>query len=124
VKVTGPRTSEWTIQGPLGFKIQWVVRITEERKDSAIHYETSAQPPLRARWQISFRAGGNPNETEIIEVMKVPLGSPGRAVLALIGKNPAEEVSANLTRLKQLVETGHVTETAHSVPGKFDTRDA
>jgi hypothetical protein len=39
--------------------------------------------------------------------------------LALIGKLPAEEVSANLHWLKQVMETGHVTDTSDAVAGKF-----
>jgi hypothetical protein len=51
--------------------------------------------------------------------MTVPLGTLGRAALALIGKFPAHEVYANLRRLKQIMEVGRVTDTSYSVPGKF-----
>jgi hypothetical protein len=51
--------------------------------------------------------------------MKIPLGRLGRAGLALIGKFPAEEMSSNLRRFKELMETGKVTDTSYSVPGKF-----
>jgi uncharacterized membrane protein len=54
--------------------------------------------------------------------MKAPLGRLGRAALALIGKFPAEEVSANLNRFKELMETGKVTDTSYSVAGKFAQR--
>jgi hypothetical protein len=61
-------------------------------------------------------------ETEVRQVMKAPLGRLGRAALALMGKFPAEEVSANLHRLKEVLETGTVTDTSYSVPGKFSER--
>jgi len=51
--------------------------------------------------------------------MKAPLGQFGRAALALIGKFPAQEVTANLRRLKQLLETGHISDTSYAVRGKF-----
>jgi hypothetical protein len=54
------------------------------------------------------------------EVMKTPLGGVGRAALALIGKPPAEEVAANLHRLKELMEIGRVTDESHAVAGKFN----
>jgi hypothetical protein len=44
--------------------------------------------------------------TVVRELMKAPLGRLGRVALALIGKFPAEEVTANLHRLKQVMETG------------------
>ena len=43
----------------------------------------------------------------------------GRAALALIGKFPAEEVTSNRHRLKEVLETGRVTDTSYSVAGKF-----
>jgi hypothetical protein len=49
--------------------------------------------------------------------MKPPLGGLGRALLAPIGKYRAKEVSVNLRRLKQVIETRKVTDTSYSVPG-------
>jgi hypothetical protein len=57
--------------------------------------------------------------TVVRELMKAPLGRLGRVALALIGKFPAEEVTANLHRLKQIMETRKVTDTSYSVRGKF-----
>jgi len=54
--------------------------------------------------------------------MKPPLGRLGRAALALIGKFPAEEVTSNLQRLKEVMETGRVTDTSYAVSGKFIQR--
>jgi hypothetical protein len=74
---------------------------------------------LRTYWEIHFAPGSEAGETEVREVMKVPLGRLGRAALALIGKFPAEEVASNLHRLKQVMEEGRVTDTSYSVAGKF-----
>ena len=49
----------------------------------------------------------------------MPLDRLGRAALALMGKFPTEEVTSNLHRLKELLETGRVTDTSYAVPGKF-----
>jgi len=54
--------------------------------------------------------------------MKAPLGRLGRAALALIGKFPAEEMYSNLNRLREMLETGKVTDTSYAVKGKFDKR--
>jgi len=47
------------------------------------------------------------------------LGKLGRAALALVGKDPREEATANLRRLKPILETGKVTDTSHAIAGKF-----
>lgn len=120
VEQTGPATTRWTIQGPLGIQAHWTIKVTEERTNELIRYESS--PPLRSYWEIYFAPGASPGETQVREVMKAPLGRLGRAALALIGKFPAQEVAANLHRLKELMETGRVTDTSYSVAGKFTQR--
>jgi uncharacterized membrane protein len=119
VAQTGPAASRWTIQGPLGIRAHWTIKVTEERPNELIRYETVAPPGLRTCWEIHFAPGSEAGATQVREVMKAPLGRLGRAALALIGKFPAEEVPANLRRLKELMETGRVTDTSYAVAGKF-----
>jgi uncharacterized membrane protein len=119
IEQTGPATSRWTIQGPLGIRAHWTIKVTEERANELIRYETVASPGLITRWEIHFAPGPAAGQTEVRELMEAPLGRLGRAALALIGKFPAEEVKANLHRLKQVMETGRVTDTSYSVRGKF-----
>jgi uncharacterized membrane protein len=115
----GPSTSRWTIQGPLGVRAHWTIRVTEERSNELIRYQTVTLPGLTTRWEIYFAPGSDADETEVHEVMMAPLGTLGRAALALVGKFPAQEVSANLHRLQQVIELGKVIDTSYSVPGKF-----
>jgi uncharacterized membrane protein len=119
VEQTGPATSRWTIQVLLGIRVNWTIKVTEELVNELIRYETVTSPGLRTRWEIYFGPGSEAGETEVREVMKAPLGKLGQVALALIGKFPAEEVTSNLHRLKQVMETGSVTDTSHSVAGKF-----
>jgi uncharacterized membrane protein len=122
IEQIGPRTSRWTIQGPLGIRANWTIKVTEERTNELIRYETVTLPGLRTYWEVHFAPGSEAGETEVREVMKAPLGRLGCAALALIGKFPAEEASANLHRLKEVIETGSVTDTRYSVAGKFAQR--
>lgn len=116
-------SSRWTMQGPLGVRVGWTIRVTEERTNELIRYETVNTPLLTTYWDIYFAPGPRAGETEVREVMKAPLGGLGRAALALIGKFPDKEVASNLNRLKELLETGRVTDTSYSVAGKFDRRE-
>jgi len=119
VEQLDPVTSRWTIQGPLGVRTHWKIKVTEERVNELLRYETVTSPLLRTEWEVHFAPGSLTDETEVREMMKAPLGRVGRAGLALIGKFPAEEVSANLNRLKDLLETGKVTDPSYAVAGKF-----
>jgi uncharacterized membrane protein len=122
VEPIGPAESRWTIQGPLGIRVRWTTKVTEERANELLCYETVAPPGMRTRWEVHFAPGSTAGETEVREVMRAPLGGLGRAALALVGKSPSEEVSSNLHRLKEILETGRVTDTSHAVPGKFAPR--
>lgn len=118
----GASRYRWTIAGPLGIPVRWTIKVTEVRTNERIRYETMASPRFRTFWDIGFSRGDDPNHTLIHEVLRPPLGWFGRAALALIGKFPDEEVASNLHRLKQLIETGLVTDTSHAVAGKFRRR--
>jgi uncharacterized membrane protein len=122
VEQVDPTASRWTVQGPLGVRLAWTVRVTEERTNELISYETVSLPLLRTYWEIHFAPGPQDGETEVREVMKAPLGGLGRAVLAVIRKCPDKEVAADLNRLKELMETGRVTDTSFAVAGKFGRR--
>jgi uncharacterized membrane protein len=108
----------WVIQGPGGVRIRWTVKVTERHENTLMRYETAPFPGIRATWEFRFAPGGNPDETEVREVMSAPLGRASRAVLASMGKFPAEEVLANLRRLKQVMETGRVTDRSYAVAGR------
>jgi uncharacterized membrane protein len=112
-------TYRWTILGPLGIRLTWKVRVTEQQTDARIRYETVTSPALRTEWEVRFRQGIAADQTEVREVMKTPLGRVGRMSLALIGKDPSAEVSSNLQRLKEVMETGWVRDTSNAVAGKF-----
>jgi uncharacterized membrane protein len=109
-------TSRWTIYGPLGTRVHWTITVTMERPNELIRYRTVG---WGSAWELHFSPGREAGSTEVREVLRSPLGRLGRAALALIGKFPDEEVAANLRRLKQVLETGHVTDTSYAVPGKF-----
>ena len=119
VDVIDATTTRWTIQGPLGIQAHWSIKVTELRANELICYETITASGLRTRWEVHFSSEPISGMTQVREVMHAPLGAVGRAALALIGKHPAQEVPANLHRLKEILETGHVIDTSYAVSGKF-----
>ena len=117
VETIDSKTYRWTIEGPFGIKVKWTVRITEERPNALLRYEAGVTG-VSAQWTIAFRAT-SATDTEVTSTIATPLGRLGIAAMALIGKFPASEQTSNLNRLKQLLETGRVTDTSYAVPGKF-----
>ena len=122
IEQTSPTTFRWTIKGPLHIQAHWTIKVTKTRTNEFICYETVGSPSLRSCWEIYFSPGRHTDQTQVREVLRPPLGRLGRVALALMGKFPAEELAANLHRLKQVMETGRVTDTSYSVAGKFAER--
>ena len=119
IEAIDPSTSRWTIQGPLKISLRWTVEATEAVENILIRYQTLAPPRRQIRWDIHFAPGPADGETMVREVMHTPLGTMGLKLMAWIGKPPAKEMAANLNRLKEVLETGRVSNRSYAVPGKF-----
>jgi uncharacterized membrane protein len=119
VDPTGVRSSRWTVQGPFGMKVHWISVVTEIKEGAHIFYETSSRIS-KTKWEIYFSQGKSPEETVVREVLIYPGGRIGKFILATMGKHPAAELHSNLQRFRQLIESGRVTDTSNSIPGKFD----
>lgn len=116
VELLDSNRSRWTIQGPLRVRVHWTVTVVEERVNESIRYRAAGG----STWEVHFSAGRDAGTTVVQEVLRPRLGRMGRAALRLVGKFPDREVAANLRRLKQLLETGGVTDSSYAAPGKFD----
>src|SRR5947208_2745105 len=44
IEQTGPAMSRWTIQGPLHIQTRWTIKVTEDRTNESICYETVSSP--------------------------------------------------------------------------------
>lgn len=124
VEAIDPSTTRWTIQGPLKIAFHWTIEVTEEVENTLIRYQTVAHPTRRIRWDIHFAPGPDTGETVVREAMHTPLGPTGLKLLAWIGKPAVKEMTANLRRLKEVLETGQVRDRSYAVPGKFPPSDA
>jgi uncharacterized membrane protein len=111
VEQVADTTYRWIVAGPLGIRVPMTVTITEQRVNQLIRYQTCGPTPLRGRWELTFAVDTAAGGTRVREQLVVPLGAIGRAMLAVIGKFPGREVATNLTRLKQLLETGDASDT-------------
>jgi uncharacterized membrane protein len=60
IEPTGPGTTRWTIQGPLGIKAHWTMRVTEERAKELIRYHTVSAPGLTTAWEVHFARASRP----------------------------------------------------------------
>lgn len=103
VRLLTETTARWRVALPAGLSTWWTTTITDRTPNSSFAYRTS---PLGATtiWSLSFKAEGL--STRVTEQMDLPGGKIGRRLLLMLGVHPEEEQRSNLTRLKQVLETG------------------
>jgi hypothetical protein len=55
IEPLGRATYRWTIEGPVGVRVKWKVKMTEEDTNELIRYETVTSPGLITQWGNPFR---------------------------------------------------------------------
>jgi uncharacterized membrane protein len=106
-------TSHWCARGPLGAKVEWDAELLEDRPGERLSWRSLAGADVPNQGCVEFRAAPGNRGTEVVVELSYepPAGAIGANVAKLFGKEPAQEISADLRRLKQVLETG---ETLHS----------
>lgn len=104
VRKTGERTSHWTMEGPLGTKVEWEAETTLFEENKRIGWNSKDRSPLTTSGQVSFNALAD-NETEVTVMMHYdpPAGMAGDLVAKFFG-NPEKQVKEDLQNFKHYAE--------------------
>ncbi|MDP8943154.1 MAG: SRPBCC family protein, partial [Actinomycetota bacterium] len=107
VEVLGDRRSRWTATGPGGASLSWEVELAEEREPEALVFAS----PLGARVQhaLALTLAPAPGDRGVEVRVAASVRPPGgAAVRRMLGEWPERQLTEELRRLKQLVETGEI----------------
>jgi uncharacterized membrane protein len=120
VRVTGDRTSHWTVTGPLGQPVEWDAEITEEVPVTTIAWRSvgDADVPNAGRVMFAAAPDGVGTEVHVLMTYDIPGGPLGRAVARCLGEKPQQQLDDDLRRLKQVLETGSVVRSDGAPCGK------
>jgi uncharacterized membrane protein len=101
---TGPKTSHWTADGPLGMNVEWDVDTTLVEENKRIGWNTRQNGSITTSGQVTFNQLPD-DQTEITVTMKVvPTGGAiSRAMLELFA-NPSKMLDEDLRAFKANVE--------------------
>nr|WP_296066784.1 SRPBCC family protein [uncultured Actinoplanes sp.] len=94
----------WHVTGAGPFATSMTVIVTADQPPHLLRYRTRGPHAVRAEWELRFLRD-RPDVTRVRETLRIPLGAPGRMLLALLGKFPDAEVRRNLGQLKQVLES-------------------
>lgn len=109
--------SRWRAKGPLGTSIEWEAEVVEDRPGECIAWRSlpGADVPNRGRVTFTPAPGGLGTEIGVELSYDPPAGALGVNIAKLFGSEPSQQVSADLRRLKQVLETGEVLHSDASI---------
>jgi uncharacterized membrane protein len=113
------RRTHWVAKAPAGTTVEWDAEITEDAPGSRIAWRSMEGASVENRGVVELVAapGGRGTEVHVMIEYTPPAGALGSAVAKLFGEEPAQQVSDDLRRFKQLMETGEIARSDGSPRG-------
>jgi uncharacterized membrane protein len=110
VRETGPGRSHWTAKAPAGSTVEWDAEIYNEKEGEMIAWRTLEGADVASAGSVHFESAEGGRGTLVRVVLKYdpPGGKLGALVARLFGENPEQQITEDLGRFKQLMETGQV----------------
>ena len=104
------RRSHWRATAPVGATVEWDAEITEEVADERISWRSVAGSAVRHEGTVRFvpAPGNRGTEVHVELTYQPPAGPIGVAIAKIFGEEPKQQVSEDLRRFKQVMETGTV----------------
>lgn len=111
VEMLGEGRSRWRATGPGGITVEWEADTIEDRENELISWRSREGSTIENRGTVRFRRAPGVRGTELRVDLEYrpPAGALGRSVAWLFGKAPEQQISEDLRRVKQLLETGQIT---------------
>jgi uncharacterized membrane protein len=110
VRSTGDGRSHWVAKAPAGTTVEWDAEITEDVPGTSIAWRSVDGASVENSGSVRFRPAPRGQGTEVFVTVDYapPGGTLGAMVAKLFGEEPGQQVSDDLRRFKQIVETGEV----------------
>lgn len=111
VRVTGNGRSHWKAKAPAGLTVEWDAETIEDRPNEYIAWHSLESEQVDNLGSVTFIEAPQGRGTEVhLEMEYHPRGGVvGAKIANLFKKIPAQALSGDLRRLKQMIELGEVT---------------
>ncbi|HEY9810072.1 MAG TPA: SRPBCC family protein [Halomicronema sp.] len=110
VKVWDEKRSHWIAKAPLGATVEWDAEIINEQENKLIAWGSVENADIENSGFVRFQPASAGRGTEVKVVIEY--NPPGGAITAtfakLFGEEPEIQISEDLHRFKQLMETGEI----------------
>lgn len=100
------RRSHWVVKGPAGTNVEWTAQIVTDHEGELISWESLPGAQVQNAGSVRFqRAVGDATDVKVTLQYQPPAGVIGAAVAKLFGEAPDQQLTEDLGRLKQLLES-------------------
>lgn len=110
VRTAGDTRSHWVTKGPIGSAYEWDAEIVDEEPGEFIAWKTLDGSDVEHVGSVGFSDAPADRGTEV-EVdlgYDAPGGKAGALIARLFGEEPGQQITDDLRRFKQVMETGEV----------------
>lgn len=114
----------WTARAPGGGTVEWDAEIVDDVPGERLSWRSMSGAAVGNSGTVTFATapGGRGTEVRVELSYDPPAGKLGNAVARLFGEEPRQQVTDDLRRFKQIMETGEVVRSAASPEGHRSTR--
>jgi uncharacterized membrane protein len=119
VSEVSPVRSHWVAHAPGGSKVEWDAEIVDERENELISWRSCEGSEIPNAGTVRFTDAPADRGTEVrVELnYDAPAGRAGAAVAKLVGEEPSQQLTDDMRRFKQVMETGEVVLSDGSLMG-------
>ncbi|HEX2075501.1 MAG TPA: SRPBCC family protein [Geodermatophilus sp.] len=118
------RRSHWVAEAPGRRTVAWDAEVVEDRPGELIRWQSLPGADIPNAGSVEFRPapGGRGTEVRLQLAYAQPGGRLGKAAAKLLGEAPDQQVRDDLSRFKQVLETGQVVRSEGSPEGPLAGR--
>lgn len=120
VHVINDRRSHWIENAPLGSSVEWDAEIVNEQEDQLIAWASVDGSDINHAGSVQFQPaiGERGTEVKVRLEYEPPAGIIGATIAKLFGEEPEQQIGDDLSRFKQLMETGEIATTEGQPSGR------
>jgi uncharacterized membrane protein len=109
VRPLGGDRSHWVVKGPAGARVEWNSVITERTPGRLLAWRSEPGASVEHAGRVQFAPSGTGTRVTVRMSYRPPGGRLGHAIASLFGRNPGQEMDADLERMKSFVEDNRAT---------------
>lgn len=102
VQRTGPRSTHWVVEAPMGRKVEWDAQTTEMDENRKIAWRATGD--VGTSGEVSFTPEGSDRTRVDVDMEYHTPGGPVGELFAKVFENPSKDVEQDLQRFKALAE--------------------